>query len=84
MKENDWQLKRYFLLWLVLPFVVALSFYANFRISEEICKKYLLQFFRHYFICIATVKLLQFLRSFQINLFYTFYSNAFFKSIRES
>ena len=36
----------------------------------------LLQIFLHYLICIATVKLLQFLRSFQIFLFNTFCSNA--------
>ena len=28
----------YFLLWLVLPFMVALSFYGNFRRWEKICK----------------------------------------------
>ena len=31
MKENDWQLLRFILLWLVLPFMVGLSFYGIFR-----------------------------------------------------
>ena len=38
MKENDLQLMRFFLLWLVLPLMVALSFYGNCRISEKLCK----------------------------------------------
>ena len=38
MKENDWQLMRYFLLWLVLPFMVALPFHGIFRRWEKICK----------------------------------------------
>ena len=60
--------------------MVARSFYAILRKWE----KYFLQIFRNYFICIATVKLLQFLRSLHVILFNTFYSNAFFKSIREN
>ena len=39
-------------------------------------QKYLQQIFHHNFIYVATVKLLQFLRSLQIILFNTFYSNA--------
>ena len=39
MKGNDWQLLRYFLLWLVLPFMIASSFYGIFRVRENICKK---------------------------------------------
>ena len=31
MKENDRQLLRFFLLWLVLPFIVGLSFYGISR-----------------------------------------------------
>ena len=31
MKEKDWQLLRFILLWLVLPFMVFLSFYGIFR-----------------------------------------------------
>ena len=38
MNENDWQLMRFFLFWLVLPFMVALSFHGIFRIWENICK----------------------------------------------
>ena len=38
MKENDWQLLRYFLLWSVLPFIVALSFYEIYRIREKYAK----------------------------------------------
>ena len=45
MKENDWQLMRFFLLWLVLPFMVALSFYGNFRRWDKICKKTSYKFF---------------------------------------
>ena len=45
MKENDWQLMRYFLLWLVLPFMVALSFYGIFCIWEQICKNISYKFF---------------------------------------
>ena len=35
MKEKDWQLLRYFLFWLVLPFMVTHSFYGIFRKWEE-------------------------------------------------
>ena len=59
MKEKDRPLLPYFLLWLVLPFMVAHSFYGIFREWEEKFFIYLVQYFRHYFICIATVKLLQ-------------------------
>ena len=45
MKESDWQLMRYFLLWLVLPFMVALPFYGNFRRSEKNCKNTCYKFF---------------------------------------
>ena len=38
MKENNWQLMRYFFLWLVLPFMVGLPFYGNFRRWEKIAK----------------------------------------------
>ena len=38
MKEIDWQLMRYFFLWLVSPFMVAFSFYGNFRRTEKNCK----------------------------------------------
>ena len=38
MKENDWQLLQYFLLWLVLLFMVALSFYGILRVWEKIDK----------------------------------------------
>ena len=34
-KENDWRLLRYFFLLLVLPFMVALSFYGISRKWEE-------------------------------------------------
>ena len=74
---------RYFLLWCVLPFIVALSFYVIFR---EIEKKILnfLQVFRHYFIYIATVKVLQFLTFISDHsVFNKFYLNTF-KSKRES
>ena len=36
---------RYFLLWLVFPFMVALSFYGNFRRREKICKNTRYKFF---------------------------------------
>ena len=36
---------RYLLLWLVLPFMVALSFYGFFRIWEKICKNTCYKFF---------------------------------------
>ena len=36
---------RYFLLWLVLPFMVALSFYGNFRRWDKNCKKTCYKFF---------------------------------------
>ena len=45
MKENDRQLMRYFLLWLVLPFMVAFSFLGIFRIWEQICKNTCYNFF---------------------------------------
>ena len=45
MKENDWQLMRYFLLWLVLLFMVALSFYGIFRLCRNIFKKTCYNFF---------------------------------------
>ena len=35
MKQNDLQLLQYFFLWLVLSFMVAFSFYGNFRIWES-------------------------------------------------
>ena len=38
MKENDWQLLRYFLLWLVLTFMVSLSFYGFFGKWEKYFK----------------------------------------------
>ena len=58
---------RYFFLWLVLPFMVALSFYGIFRIWGKM-QKYLLQIFRHYFNSIATVKSLQSSRLLQTTL----------------
>ena len=36
---------RFFLLWLVLPFMVAVSFYGNFRRWEKICKNTCQEFF---------------------------------------
>ena len=36
---------RFFLLWLVLPFMVALSFYENFRRWDKNCKKTCYKFF---------------------------------------
>ena len=45
MKENDWQLLRYFLLRYVLLFMVALSSYGIFRIWEQICKNTCYNFF---------------------------------------
>ena len=45
MKENDWQLMRYFFFWLVSPFLVALLFYGTFRIWQEICKNTCYNFF---------------------------------------
>ena len=45
MNENDWQLMRYFVLWLVLPFMVALPFYEKFRRWEKICKNTCYKFF---------------------------------------
>ena len=45
MKEKDWQLMRYFLLWLVLLFMVALSCYGNFRRCDENCEKTCYKFF---------------------------------------
>ena len=45
MKENDWQLMQCLLSWLVLPFMVALSFWGNFRRWEEIWKKTCYKFF---------------------------------------
>ena len=36
---------RYFLLWLVLPFMVALSFHGNFRRWDKNCKKSCYKFF---------------------------------------
>ena len=62
MKENDWQIMRYFILWLVLLFMIALTFYGIFRIWKKICKITCYNFFGHYFVCIATVKSLQFSR----------------------
>ena len=38
MKKNDCQLLRYFLLWLVLPFIVAHCFYGIFGIWEKSLK----------------------------------------------
>ena len=38
MEEKDWKLLGYFRLWLVLPFMVAPSFYGNFRRWEEFAK----------------------------------------------
>ena len=35
MRKNDWQLSRFILLWLVLPFMVALSFYGVFGKWEK-------------------------------------------------
>ena len=45
MKGNDWQLMQHFLLWLVVPFMVALSFYGNFRRWDKNCKKTCYKFF---------------------------------------
>ena len=45
MKENDWQLMRYFLLSYVLTFMVALSLYGIFRTWEKICKFCCYKFF---------------------------------------
>ena len=45
MKENDWQLMRFFLFWLVWPFMVALPFYGNFRTWEKNCKNTCYKFF---------------------------------------
>ena len=84
MKKNNWQLLRYYFLWLVWPFMVVLSFYGIFREWEKYHKNTCHKFFRYNFICIATVKLLQLLLSFQIIQPNTFHSNAFFISIRES
>ena len=36
---------RYFLLWLALPFMVAVCFYGNFRIWEKSCKNTCYNFF---------------------------------------
>ena len=44
-KKKDWQIMWYFLLWLVLPFVVALSFCGNFLRWEKSCKKTCYNFF---------------------------------------
>ena len=46
--------------------MVALFFNGVFRIWEKIMQEYLLQMFRHYFIRIATVKLLQASRFFRL------------------
>ena len=35
MKENDWQPLRFIVMWLVLPFMVALSFYGIFHRWEN-------------------------------------------------
>ena len=45
MEDNDWQLMRYFLLGLVLPSMVALSFHKNFRRWGKNCKKTCYKFF---------------------------------------
>ena len=45
MEEKDRQLMWYFLIWLVLPFMVALSFYGIFRRWEKICKNTCYKFF---------------------------------------
>ena len=45
MKEKDWQLLRYFFLWLVLPFMVAHSFHGIFCKWEENYKYNWYQFF---------------------------------------
>ena len=69
--------------------MVGLSFYGNFWNVLEISRNwgknikiYLLQIFHHYFCCIATIKLLNLLRSFQISLFIT--KNAFVNSKRKN
>ena len=45
MKQKDWQLMRFFPLWLVLPFMVASPFYEIFRICEKICENTCYKFF---------------------------------------
>ena len=77
MKENDWQLLRYFLLFLILPFMVALSFYGIFRIWENLFEKNVQQVFCHCFICIATVKSLESSHLFQTVLSNYYFWNAF-------
>ena len=45
MKEDDSLLMRYFILWLFLLFMVALSFNGIFRIGENLCENTCYQFF---------------------------------------
>ena len=45
MNESDWQLMRYFLLWLVWPFMVTLFFNGIFCVWEQICKNTCFKFF---------------------------------------
>ena len=79
MKAND--LVLYFLLWWVLPLMVAVYTYGNFRKRKKNWK-YLPQFFRHWFICIAAVKWLQSSRFFQTILSNSFHWIAFAQSKR--
>ena len=61
------------------------SFHGYFRKWGEMSWKSSIQVFRHYFICIATVKLPQFLTfNSDHSVFNKSYSNAFFKLIPES
>ena len=55
MKENDWQLMRYFLLWLVLLFMVALPFSGNFRRWEKIATNFSPLFHLHCYRQVASI-----------------------------
>ena len=84
MKDNEWQLLWYCFLWLVLLFMVALSFYGIFRKGEKLFKTTCHNFFVFILFALLQLSGFNFLRSIQIILFNTFCSNAFFKTVPES
>ena len=68
MKENGWQLMWYFLFWLVLPFMVAISFYGIFRKWRIYYKKTCYKLFTNIFFAL--------LLSSRLNLHVYFRSNC--------
>ena len=76
MKEKDWHLVRYFPLWLVLPFMVFPVLVILYWVT-------LAKDFSPIILMHCTVKLLQYLRSFQINLLNSSLWNAFAQSTQK-